>query len=353
MPKFHLLPTLAALVALLAAPGPSPHAETLVVANKGEATVSLIDLKSGAVAATLPTGEGPHEVATSLDGARAVITDYGNREAGPGSSLTLIDIAGATVLKTVDLGEYTRPHGIAWLDAERLAVTAEGQKALLVVNMESGTVERAIQTGQEISHMLALSTDKRRAFIANIGSGSLTVIDLVKGEKVADIKTGDGAEGVAVTGDQVWVSNRAADTITVLDAGSLEVKKDFASAGFPIRAVATPDGAGVLVTHARAGDLAIYDPAKLGEGRRVELGISMKDVENRLFGDRFGDSSVPIGVAVDAASSRAWVAHANADILTEHKLPSGDMVRRLEAGREPDGMAFSPVTVRVKKPETP
>ena len=41
---------------------------TLVVLNKAEASASLIDLASGEVVATLPTGVGPHEVAASYDG---------------------------------------------------------------------------------------------------------------------------------------------------------------------------------------------------------------------------------------------------------------------------------------------
>jgi len=56
-------------------------------------------------------------------------------------------------------------------------------------------------------------------------------------------------------------------------------------------------------------------------------------VEERLFGDRFGDSSVPIGVIVDAAGGRAWVAHANADVITEIDLGTGDIVRMLRAGK--------------------
>lgn len=355
MPRIPPLPRLPIALAMLFSTAllcAAAAAETLVVANKSEATVSLIDLDSGAVAATLPTGDGPHEVAVSGDGARAVITDYGLRGA-PGSTLTLIDVAAATGLGTIELGEYRRPHGIAFLDGQRVAVTVEENKAVIIVDLEAGRVEKAVPTDQEISHMLALSADRKRAFIANIGSGSLSVLDLEAGEKLAIIATGDGAEGVAVAGDQVWVSNRAADTITVLHAASLEQLAEFPSAGFPIRAVATPDGSRVLVTHARAGDLAVYDTSKLGEGRRLALGVSMKDVENRLFGDRFGDSSVPIGIAVDPDGRRAWIAHANADILTEHALPSGEMVRRLEAGREPDGMAFSPVTVQPAAAQPP
>jgi hypothetical protein len=95
---------------LLIALVPRPAAAgTLIVANKAEATVSLIDVDSGEVRATLPTGTGPHEVAVSPDGRLAVVADYGGGGA-PGSTLTLIDVPGALVVRTIDLGEYRRPH---------------------------------------------------------------------------------------------------------------------------------------------------------------------------------------------------------------------------------------------------
>lgn len=323
------------------------RADTLVVANKGEATVSLIDLETGAVAATLPTGEAPHEVAITADGQRALITNYGTRDA-PGSTLTLIDVSAAKVLATIGLGAYRRPHGVLFLDAGRAVVTAEDDKALLIVDLASATVSKAIGTDQEVSHMVATGGD--RAFVANIGSGSVTAIDLATGERLANVATGEGAEGVAVAagGSQVWVTNRAGDTITVLDAASLEPLQTFASVGFPIRATATPDGKHVLVTRARAGDLVIYDTAELGKAHTVALDIPRKDTENRLFGDRFGSSSVPIGVVVSDDGKRAFIAHANADVISEHALPSGDKTRLLSAGREPDGMAYSPVAVRAR-----
>jgi YVTN family beta-propeller protein len=194
--------------------------------------------------------------------------------------------------------------------------------------------------------MVALDPDRGRAYTANIGSGSITVLDLGNGARESNVATGDGAEGIALsaTGEHIWVTNRAEDTITVLDAETLERAADISSEGFPIRATATPRGQ-VLVTRARAGDLAIYDAATFEEIRVVAFDIESMDVEERLFGDRFGDSSVPIGVIVDSAGDRAWVAHANADVITEIDLASGDIVRTLRAGKEPDGMGFSGLSV--------
>lgn len=321
-------------------------AATLVVANKAEATVSLIELGEGAVVATLPTGEGPHEVGISPDGRFALVTNYGTRERG-GNSLTLIDIAAASVVKNITLGDYGRPHGVEWLDDTQVAVTAEANKALIVVDVEREKVVQSIGTDQEISHMVALDAERGRAYTANIGSGSVSVLDLGTGARASNIATGDGAEGIAVSasGEYIWVTNRAADTITILDADTLQQAGEIASEGFPIRATATPGGQ-VLVTRARAGDLAIYDARTFEELRVVAFDLESMDVEERLFGDRFGDSSVPIGVIVDSAGDRAWVAHANADVITEVDLGTGVVVRTLRAGKEPDGMGFSehPVT---------
>ncbi len=326
-------------VCLLTA-GPVASAATLVVGNKGEATVSLIALGSGKVVATLPTGESPHEVGISKDGTMALITNYGNREA-PGSTMTLIDVVRAEVVKTIELPGYTRPHGVVWLaDGKRAVVTAEDQKALLIVDVEGGKVASAIDTAQEISHMVAVGPGDARAFIANIGSGSVTVVDLATGKRVANVATGDGAEGVAVTAaGHAWVTNRAADTLTILNAASLDVIATLESPGFPIRATAA--GTKVLVTRAKAGDLAIYDDGDIGKVTTIPLKLEAKDVEGRLFGDRFGKSSVPIGVVVDDGATRAWIAHANADVISEVDLVAGKISRRLTAGREPDGMAYT------------
>lgn len=317
---------------------------TLVVANKSEATVALLDQSSGEVVATLPTGTGPHEVGISPDGRFALVTNYGTRE-GAGNSLTLIDIPAANAVKTIDLGEYSEPHGVEWIDDTRAAITVEANKALIVVNVNSGEIVQRIATDQDVSHMVALDPDGRRAYVANIGSGSITVLDLEAGERERNIATGEGAEGVTVSGQYVWVTNRGADTLTVLDANSFETVKEIPSAGFPIRATATPQGQ-VLVTRARAGDLVIYDAETMQEVRTVAFDLQSMDVEERLFGDRFGDSSVPIGVIVDDTGNRAFVAHANADVITEIDLTTGDIVRSLHAGKEPDGMGFSPLDVK-------
>jgi YVTN family beta-propeller protein len=316
---------------------------TLVVLNKADSTASLVDLRSGAIAATVKTGEGPHEAATSPDGRTALVSNYGTRAAA-GGTLTVIDVPGARAVRTIDVGAARRPHGIAFLDARRALVTAEGAKALLVVDVERGAVEATIETGQEISHMVAATPGGRRAFVASIGSGTVTAIDVPGRKVLAQIRTGTGAEGIAVAPDgrEVWVANRGADTVSVVDAARLAVVAEIPCATFPIRVAFTPDGKRALVTNARSGDVAVIDVAARKVIARMKAALASAGGEGRLLGF---EGAAPIGVLVSPDGGRALVAHANADAIAEFDLGTGKVLRTLRAGREPDGMAYSAVAV--------
>ena len=80
--------------ALLAGPA---AAETLLVGNKGEDTLSVIALGSGAELARLPTGKMPHEIAISPDGKQAAVVAYG------GTTIDVFDVAKRTKLRTIDI----------------------------------------------------------------------------------------------------------------------------------------------------------------------------------------------------------------------------------------------------------
>jgi len=322
---------------------------TLLVLNKSDNTVSLIDLKTKKSVATIPTGAGPHEVAVSPNGKTAVVANYGAQ--APGSSLTVIDIPGKQPLKTIDLGQYRRPHGIVWLRRDEIVVTAEGNKALLFVDVKDGRVVGVIKTDQNVSHMVVIARRSNKGFVANIGSGSVTVVDLKARRKIADIQTGAGAEGIDISPNQkeVWVTNRAANTVSVIDVASLRIIATLESKDFPIRAKFTPNGKYVLVSNARSGDVAIFDAAQRKEIRRVPMKLKAVEGSNtgqRIFGAQFGQSPVPVGILVAPNLSHAFVANTNADIVTMINLKTWEITERLTAGKEPDGLGYSRVKVK-------
>lgn len=313
-------------------------ADQLLVANKSDDTLEVIDLDGGTVVETIPTGPQPHEVAVSRDARRAVVTDYGGAS---GTTLTLVHLDDDARTERLSLGTHRGPHGVVWL-ADGFLVTAEGSRHLLRYDA-AGELVAAIRTGEEVSHMVAVTPDERLAFVANIGSGTVTVIDLEREVKVKDIETGRGAEGIAVTpdGTEVWVTNRADDTVSVIEVDRLAVGETIHVPAFPIRAEITADGAWVLVTAARSGEVVLIDRTRRRIERRTRIDLdSALLADDRLFADRFDSSPVPIGIEIHPEGDRFWVAATRSDVVVEMSLPDLEVLRVLPTGREPDGMAL-------------
>ena len=315
---------------------------TLVVLNKSDNTASLAEAASGKVLATLPTGEGPHEVAVTRDGRRAFVSNYGRQR--PGNSLTVLDLVERKVEATWTFEAWSRPHGLALSPGERwLHVTSEGSRTLEVVDTQTGKVATSLPTEAEVPHMVALSPTLGRAFVANIGSGSVGVFDLERGVRIANLPTGKGAEGIAVTPDgrEVWVGNRAEDTVTVIAADLLVVKETLPAAAFPIRVAITPDGETALVSLARSGEVALFSRREKKEIGRVAMPAEAVDSEGRIFGGQFGKSPVPVGILVTPDGREAFVACTQSDQVFVIDLASRKVVREIRAGREPDGLGLA------------
>lgn len=317
---------------------------TLIVVNKSDSTAGLLDFTTGATLATLPTGFTPHEVATCPDGRLAAVSNYGTGDK-PGSTLTVIDIAAAKVLRTIDLGQHTRPHGVCWYAADRLAVTTEGSGHVLVVDPQTGKIRSAIETGQNVSHQVAVAPGGRRAFVANIGSGSVTVVDLERGAKVKDIPSGRGAEAVALVPDgrEVWIGNRDEGSISVIDTESLEVVATIPCRGNPFRIAITPDGRRALASATITGEVVAFDVPQRKELLRRRLNLEPTPAGSRRGFARLAPGSpMPVGLILSSDGNIAVVAATMADKLVVLDAHTLEIQRVLPAGGEPDGLALSP-----------
>ncbi len=172
-------------------------------------------------------------------------------------------------------------------------------------------------------------------------------MDLVAGKKVKDVTTGAGAEGIAITpdGKEVWVGNRGADTLSIIDSESLEIIGEIKCAGVPIRVAITPDGRRVLVSCAKTGEVALFDAVERKELTRRKLDLSaVPDAATRLFGDRWGKSPVPVGLVISTDGKTAWIAATQSDVVVVVDTATLEVKDLIQAGREPDGMALSSAT---------
>ncbi len=303
---------------------------TLVVTNKTPSTATIIDVASSRVLATLPTGQGPHEIVMSSDGRTAVVTDYGAQT--PGSTLTVIDVPGLRVARTIALGEYRRPHGIVLLPGDTLAlVTSETNRALVIVNVARGTVVRAIPTNQNGSHMVGVTGDGRRAWTGNIGSNTVSEFDLVAGTALRTINVPSQPEAINVTPDgrEVWVGSNATGTVSVVDAASGSVTPAATGFGWPYRVLFSPDTSLVLLPDLRGETLRFLNARTKAELHRIAF-----------------TGAAPQGITITPDGRTAFLSLSARGKVAVIDMATRAVVQEIAAGDTPDGVAYTTRTIR-------
>jgi YVTN family beta-propeller protein len=318
---------------------------TIIAVNKAGSTVSLMDLKTHEVTATVPTGDGPHETAVSPDGRRALVTDYGPPRSA-GSTITVIDIAQGALDKTISIAPHRRPHGIVWLpDGKHALVTSESDSALLILDVDSGAVTSVIRTGQAGSQLISLTADGGRAYVTNLISGSVTLIDLATHAALQTAVIPKGAEGLALRpdGKEVWVTSRASDRITVLSAADLSVLATIETGSYPMRIRFTPDGKVALVTCAKSSELRLIDVERRKETGSIKMQVSKAAMHGSTSAEGYETNAVPLGIAMSPDGAWAFVALGGTDAVAVVSMSKRDIGWVGFVGREPEGIAYSPI----------
>jgi DNA-binding beta-propeller fold protein YncE len=298
---------------------------TLIVVNKGAASATIVDVSTGQILKTLPTGEGPHEVVVSADGSVAVVTDYGARSGG--NTLTVIDIPGLAVARTIDLGEHRRPHGIDFMPGDEVvAVTTEQSRHVVLVNVETGEIVSELPTEGDVSHMLAIPGSADLIYTSDIRDATVTEIEVARGASIRKFKVPVTPEAVGVTpdGSEVWVGSNDLGVVSVVDTESGEVAQVLEGFGWPYRIVFSEDGQTALLPDLRSNELRIVDVESRSDRARVS----------------FPDAG-PQSVVFSADGKYAFQTLSLEDRVAVIELDSGAVIGYLPAGYRPDGLAHT------------
>lgn len=329
------------LLAALAMTGAAAAAPsgTLLVANRAGGSVSMFDLDTGLEIARLPVGTRiPHEIAVSPDGRTALTGEYGGGD-DPGRHLVVIDVVGARIAGRIDLGPDSRPHSLAFLpDGRRAVATMERSDRLALVDTADLSVLRTFATGGREGHMVRLNPSGEFAYVTSRGAeGTLSVISLREERPPIVIPTGEGAEGLAVMpdGTEVWVINRLARSISIVNTALNEVVETLAAREGGRRAEISAAGR-VLVPSATSGQnpetyLTVYDAAS-----------------RRVLASRRADGGAG-GFGVHIVGEHAFLADRQQRSIAFCALDDlAEPCEIIASGHDdPDGMVYSPLRVGV------
>lgn len=306
------------------------HTGTLLVANKAEHSVSLINLNNSKTVATIPVEYGPHEIAVSPSGKLAAVANYGDGGT-TGNSISIIDITAKTKISTISLGDYQRPHGIEFLNEDELFATCEVKMVLIKVHLKTAVISEVAGTAQSGSHMLALARNNNLAYVANVSSGSVSIIDVNNKQLVTVIPLQPGTEGLDVSpdGKELWIANRNDSSVSIINTSTKETVATIHAHSIAFRVKFLPDGKYVLISNAGYGNISVFDAVS----RKL-----IQDIDVTL---KPGTPPFPVGLAANTNSQIFYASIAGYNEAFAIDVKTGKIIKRYKTGKEPDGIYYS------------
>lgn len=269
------------------APPASPSARGfLLVANKGDHSLGIIDPESGSQIATVAeSGITGHEAAASPDGMTGYVPIYGDSGVGAagsdGRTLDVIDLATRRVITTIDFGRPTRPHCAVFGPMDgMLYVTTELSNSVDVVDPRINEVIAQIPTGQPESHMLAITSDGKRGYTSNVHVGTVSAIDLVERKVIAIIPVSAHAQRIALSVDDryAFTADQTKPQLAVIDTATNKIRTWVPLPALAYGTAPTLDGKWLLVTLPSAGQVAVVNLKSMKVVRKVDVPKSPQEI---------------------------------------------------------------------------
>jgi YVTN family beta-propeller protein len=318
--------------------GPS---NVLLVLEKSQNNLVIIDADRLQVLAKVEVGNDPHEVIASDDGKVAYISNY---ERGTGTTIARVDLVTRKALPPIDLGALRAPHGLAFAGG-KLYFTAEGAKAVCRWDPATQKVDWVMGTGRNRTHMVLVSKDLKTVFTSDDGSAMVSFIEQPSTPiappgassagagrgpapslwSIETVEVGPRSEGFDLSpdGKELWIANAQQATISVIDVRSRKIVQTIPSTKAANRIKFSPDGKYVLVPDTKGPELLVIDAATRQEYKRVSL---------------TGNSE---GIVVAPDGQHAYVTLTSRDAVGVIDLKTMTQSGEIQTGKGPDGLAWA------------
>jgi YVTN family beta-propeller protein len=303
----------------------------LLVAQKGDRSLAIVDPVAGTVWANVAEGGiTGHEVAGSPDGKLAFVPIYGNSGVGKpgtdGKNIVVVDLATHKIVGDIEFDHGVRPHCPVFGPKDgMLYVTTELDHTITVIDPKTLKIVGTIPTGQPESHMLVISHDGMRGYTANVGPGTVSVLDMQARKTLAVIPVSGNTQRIAISMDDRWVftADQTAPRLAVIDTATNSVKTWVKLDGLGYGGAVTKDGRWMLMTIPDENKVDVVDLQTMTVTHTVDVGKN------------------PQAMVVNPDGKTAYVSCMGANQVAEIDLATWKVTRSFATGAGTDGLSWA------------
>lgn len=303
----------------------------LLVANKGDHALGIVNPAEGKQVADVPEdGITGHEVIASPDGKTAYVPIYGNSGVGKpgtdGKNMVVIDLGSRKVTGNVEWSHGVRPHCPMFGPTDGLLyVTTELDKTISIIDPHSLQIIGAIPTGQPESHMFVISHDGTRGYTANVGPGTVSVLDIKARKTLKVIHISGQTQRISISPDDsmVFTADQTQPRLAVIDTKTDAIKTWIPLPGLGYGTAATSDGRWLVVAVPTVNKVSVVDLKSLKVVHNIDVPKAPQEVLVRP-GNETAYVSCDASHQVAAINTADW---------TVSKL--------IDAGKSADGLAWA------------
>lgn len=314
----------------------------LLALSKADHTLAIVDAVTHSVVAKIPVGEDPHEVVASADGKLAYVSIYGG---GSLHTINVIDLSGQKRLNDIDTKPLYGPHGLAFVN-NKLWFTAEGSKAVASYTPSTQTIDWAMGTGQNRTHMIYVTDNAKKIYTTNVSSGTVSILQdtmVMGGRRMPPpgnpppgmqprknweqtlITVSPGSEGFDVSPDsaELWTASAEDGKIYIIDLSARKLAQTIdAHVNGANRLKFTPDGKLVFISSLGSGILTVYDVKTRKLLRQIDIGGAA-------------------GILMRPDGTHAYIACTRKNYIAVIDLKTLTVTNKIDVGGEPDGLAWA------------
>ena len=258
----------------------------LLVDQKGDRSLAIVNPVAGKVVADVAeNGTTGHEVAATPDGRLAFVPIYGNSGVGKpgtdGANIVVVDVAAHKIVGNIAFDHGVRPHCAVFGPKDGLLyVTTEIDRSVTLIDPHTFKIVGTIPTGQPESHMLVLSHDGLRGYTANVGPGTVSVLDVKARKTLKVIPVSGNVQRIAISNDDRWVftADETAPRLAVIDTAANAVAKWVKLDGLGYGSAPTPDGRFLLIAIPDANAVDVIDLKTMTVVEKVAVGKDPQEV---------------------------------------------------------------------------